>query len=211
VIHILIPKIRITDPLVKKTMRADAKKNYDHLLAVAREVVTEHGADASMRDIARRADVGLATLLRHFPTREALFEALLRENLDALEQKAVELETSSPPDEALVSWFRDGVAFVQSYNGVVALMAGAHADLDSALYASCAAVHSAGERLLRRAQAEGSARADMTGDDLFALMSALGWVGDQASFAPRAEHLFHVIASAILTNGSSNDVSKATR
>ena len=108
-------------------MRADAKKNYSHLLAVARDVVTEHGADASMRDIARRADVGLATLLRHFPTREALFEALLRTNLDALTQQAGELETSNPPDEALVSWFREGVAFAHSYSGVVALMASAHA------------------------------------------------------------------------------------
>ncbi|MCP3724038.1 TetR/AcrR family transcriptional regulator [Paraburkholderia sp. CNPSo 3272] len=192
-------------------MRADARKNYDHLLTVARDVVSEHGAEASMRDIARRADVGLATLFRHFPTREAIFEALLRENLDALTQKAVELETSNPPDDALVSWFREGVAFVQSYSGVVALMASAHATPDSALYASCAAVHSAGERLLLRAQAEGTARVDMNGDDLFALMSALGWLGDQPSFAPRADHLFHVIASAILTVGKSNDVKKARR
>ena len=125
-------------------MRADARKNYSHLLAIARDVITENGADASMREIARRAGVGLATLLRHFPTREALFEALLRENLDALTQKAGELETSSPPDEALMSWFREMVAFVQSYSGVVALMASAHEDPDSALYATCAAVHSAG-------------------------------------------------------------------
>ena len=190
-------------------MRADARKNYSHLLAVARDVVTEHGADASMRDIARRADVGLATLLRHFPTREALFEALLCTNLDALTQKASELETSNPPDEALVSWFREGVAFVHSYSGVVALMASAHTDPDSALYTSCTAVHSAGARLLLRAQAEGTARADIDGEDLFALMSALGWLVDQPSFAPRADHLFHVIASAILTNRSSNDVKKA--
>ena len=183
-------------------MRADARKNYSHLLAVARDVVTEHGADASMRDIARRAGVGLATLFRHFPTREALFEALLRTNLDALTQKAGELEASKPPDEALVAWFREGVAFVHSYSGVVALMANAHADPDSALYASCTAVHSAGARLLLRAQAEGTARADMNGDDLFALMSALGWLVDQPSFAPRADHLFHLIASAILTNRS---------
>jgi AcrR family transcriptional regulator len=192
-------------------MRADAKKNYDHLLAVARDVVTEHGADAPMREIARRADVGLATLLRHFPTREALFEALLRSNLDALTQKAGELETSNPPDEALVSWFREGVAFVHSYRGIVDLMASAHADPDSALYASCTAVHSAGARLLLRAQAEGTARSDMDGGDLFALMSALGWLVDQPSFAPRADHLFHVIASAILTNRSDNDVKKASK
>ena len=56
-------------------MLADARKNRDHLLAVAGAVITEQGADASMRDIARRADVGLATLLRHLPAREALFEA----------------------------------------------------------------------------------------------------------------------------------------
>ena len=190
-------------------MRADARKNYSHLLAVARDVVTEHGADASMRDIARRADVGLATLLRHFPTREALFEALLRTNLDALTEKAGELETSHRPDEALVSWFREVVAFVHSYSGVVALMASAHADPASALYASCMAVHSAGARLLLRAQAEGTARADMDGVDLFALISALGWLVDQPSFAPRADHLLHVIASAILTNRSSTDVKES--
>jgi AcrR family transcriptional regulator len=192
-------------------MRADARKNYNHLLAVARDVVTEHGANASMRDIARRAGVGMATLLRHFPTREALFEALLRMNLEALTQKAGELETSNPPDEALVSWFREGVAFVHSYSGVVALMAAAHTNPDSALYASCAAVHEAGARLLLRAQVEGTARADMNGDDLFALMSALGWVVDQPSFAPRADHLFHIIASAILTNPLSNAVKKGRR
>jgi AcrR family transcriptional regulator len=186
-------------------MRADARKNYSHLLAVAREVVTEHGVDASMRDIARRADVGLATLLRHFPTREALFEALLCTHLDALTRKAGELETSKPPDEALVSWFREVVAFVQSYRGVVDLVASAHDDPDSALYASCAMVHSMGAQLLQRAQAEGTARADMNGDDLFALMSALGWTAGQPAFAPRADHLFHIIASAILTNPSSDD------
>jgi AcrR family transcriptional regulator len=181
-------------------MRADAEKNYTHLLAVARDVVTEHGADASMRDIARRADVGLATLLRHFPTRDALFEALLRTNADALTLQAAELETASPPDQALVSWFREAVAFTHTYSGVCDLMASAHADPDSALHASSTELHSAGARLLLRAQAEGTARADMDGEDLFALMSALGWLVDQPSFAPRADHLFHIIASAILTN-----------
>ena len=181
-------------------MRADAQKNYSHLLAVAHDVVAKHGVNASMRDIARRANVGLATLLRHFPTREALFEALLRKNADALTQQAAELETSSPPHEALVSWFREAVAFTHTYSGVCALFASAHADPDSALHASSTALHSAGARLLLRAQAEGTARSDMEGVDLFALVSALGWLFGQPSFAPRADHLFHIITSAILTN-----------
>jgi AcrR family transcriptional regulator len=192
-------------------MRADAKKNYDHLLAVAHDVVAEHGADASMREIARRASVGLATLLRHFPTREALFEALLQMNVSALVQQAAELETSKSADEALVSWFRGGVAFVHIYNGVCALMAKAHADPNSALHASSTALHAAGARLLCRAQADGTARTDMNGEDLFALMSALGWLGDQPSLAPRADHVFHVITSAILTNQPGNDGKKTKR
>jgi AcrR family transcriptional regulator len=192
-------------------MRADAKKNYDQLLAVAHDVVIEHGADASMREIARRAGVGLATLLRHFPTREALFEALLHMNVGELVRQAAELETATSPDKALVSWFREGVAFVHSYNGVCALMASAHADPDSALHASSTALHAVGARLLSRAQAEGTARSDIDGTDLFALMSALGWLSDQPSLAPRADHVFQVITSAILTERPGNDVKKTKK
>lgn len=181
-------------------MRADARKNHSHLLAVAREVVTEHGAEASLRDIARKADVGLGTMYRHFPTREALLEALLRESIDDLTQKAGELGTATSPDEALLSWFREGVAFSNSYRGVVALMAAALADSNSALHASCTTMRSAGARLLLRAQTEGTARVDIDGSDLLALIAALAWLGDQPSFAPRADHLLDVIASAILTN-----------
>ena len=179
-------------------MRADARKNYDHLLTIAREVIAERGADASLRDIARRAGVGLATLYRHFPSREALLEALLRVTLDELTRDASDFETSRSPDDALVSWFRDGVAFVQSYNGVVDLMAAAIADPDSALHTSCVSVRLAGARLLSRAQAEGTARADIDGVDLFALMGALGWIGGQPFFAPRADHLLSLVSNALL-------------
>lgn len=189
-------------------MRADARKNYSHLLAVAGDVIAEHGAEASLRDIARRADVGLGTLYRHFPTREALLEALLRTSLDALTQKAGELETSVSPDEALVAWLRDAVAFVHSYSGIVDLMATAISDPGSALHASCATVRSAGARLLLSAQEDGQARADLDGTDLFALIGALGWVGDQASFAARADHLFDVIVSAVMTDRSNSAVNE---
>ena len=119
-------------------MRADARKNYSHLLAVARDVVTEHGADASMREIARRANVGLATS-SSFPDARSPVEALLCTKGDALTRRAAELETSSPPDEALVSWFREGVEFTHTYGGVCDLMASDHADPDSALHASSGA------------------------------------------------------------------------
>ncbi|GAA1172098.1 hypothetical protein GCM10009654_31620 [Streptomyces hebeiensis] len=186
-------------------MRADARKNRDHLLAVAGAVIAEQGAEASLRDIARRAGMGLATLLRHFPTREALLDALLRTSFDELTARAAELETAGSPEEALVSWLRDCTAWTTEYRGVTVLMAAAIEDTDSALHASCVTLRAAGARLLTRAQAAGTARTDMDGTDLFALVAALAWLGDQPSLAPRSDHLFDVVASAILTNaGSSN-------
>jgi AcrR family transcriptional regulator len=186
-------------------MRADARKNYDRLLEVGREVVTEHGADASLRDVARRADVGLGTLYRHFPTREALLEALLRTNVDELTAQAAARAASSTPEDALVSWLRDSVALTHRYRGVAALLTAAMEDTESALNASCVELHDAGTRALDSAQAAGMARADIDGTDLFALVASLAWLYDQPSTAARADHLFDVISSALLTSPAGSD------
>jgi AcrR family transcriptional regulator len=178
-------------------MRADAQKNYEHLLDVARVVVAEQGADASLRDVARRAGVVVGTLYRHFPSREALLEALLRTSFDELTAQAAELEASSSPKDALVLWLRDCVAFSHTYRGVTTMMMSAIEDTESALHASCVTMRAAGTQLLTRAQASGIARAHLDGTDLFALIAALAWLGDQPATAGRADHLFDVIASAI--------------
>ncbi|MFE2487273.1 TetR/AcrR family transcriptional regulator [Streptomyces mirabilis] len=191
-------------------MRADARKNRDHVLAVAGTAITEQGVDVSLRDIARRADVGLATLLRHFPTREALLEALLRTSFDEMTAQAGELDASSSPEDALVSWLRDCVAWTTEYRGVTVLMAAAIEDTESALHASCVTLRAAGARLLARAQAAGAARTDIDGTDLFALVAALAWLSDQPALAPRADHLFDVVASAIMTSAGSTDTPGGT-
>ncbi|MFE4055692.1 TetR/AcrR family transcriptional regulator [Streptomyces sp. NPDC059096] len=190
-------------------MRADARKNREHLLAVAGAAIGEQGVDVSLRDIARRADVGLATLLRHFPTREALLDALLRTSFDGMAVRAAGLEASGEPGEALVSWLRDCVVWTTEYRGVTVLMAAAIEDPGSALHASCVTLRAAGARLLVRAQAAGVARGDIDGADLFALVAALAWLGDQPSLAPRADRLFGVVASAILTGAGGGDVEGA--
>ncbi|MFD7408590.1 TetR/AcrR family transcriptional regulator [Streptomyces sp. NPDC059866] len=186
-------------------MRADARKNRDHLLAVAGAAISEQGVDVSLRDIARRANVGLATLLRHFSTREALLDALLHTSFGELTAKADALETDDSPGDALVSWLRDCVGWTTEYRGAVVLMAAAIADPDSALHASCVTLRAAGARLLARAQAAGLARTDIDGDDLFALVEALAWLGDQRSLAPHADHIFDVVASALLTSTANSD------
>jgi len=187
-------------------MRADAQRNYDRLLAVAREVVTEHGADASLRDVARRAGVGDGTLYRHFPTREAMLEALLRTDVDALTAHAAELETSSAPEDALVAWLRGCVALNHEYRGVSALLTAALDDPGSALHDSCVALHDIGARLLERAHVAGTARSDIDGTDLFALVAALAWLYDQPALAPRAEHLLDVIADVITRGNATRPV-----
>jgi AcrR family transcriptional regulator len=179
-------------------MRSDAKKNYHQLLAVARDTVAEQGAEASLRDVARRAGVGLGTLYRHFPTRDALLEALLRTSFDELAATARRLESSASPGNALVLWIRDIVTHAHTYRGIITAMVAAIEDPGSALHASCIAMRAAGARLLARAQAEGVARADIDGADLFALIGALVWLRDQAAFASRSTHLFNVVTSAIM-------------
>lgn len=179
-------------------MRADAQKNYDHLLVVARNVVTEHGVDASLRDVARKADVGFGTLYRHFPTREALLEALLRSDVDGLTAQAADLETSSTPQDALLTWLRGCVALNHEYRGVTALLTAALEDTESALHDSCVSLHDIGTQLLERAQDVGVARADIDGTDLFALVAALAWLHDQPALVHRADHLLDVVMSAIL-------------
>lgn len=183
-------------------MRSDAKKNYDMILAVARDLLTGGSPDASLRDIARKAGVGDGTLHRHFPTREALLEALLRDTFDALSARAKRLEQETNAEEALLTWLREAVGSTKDYSGVIAAMVSAIADEQSALHGSCVSLRSAGNRLLMRAQADGRARIDMDGDDLFALISALAWLAEQPPLVPRSERLFDIIADAILPGRS---------
>lgn len=179
-------------------MRSDAKKNYDHLFEVGREVVAEQGVNASMREVARRAGVGIGTLYRHFPTREALLDALLRQSFDQVTAQAVVLESAASSGQALLSWLREMVALTHSHRGVISAMTAAMAAPDSALHASCVSLRASGARLLARAQASGEARDDLDGTDLLALVSALAWLNDQPTFAPRVDHLLRVLSNAIL-------------
>ncbi|NUP01611.1 MAG: TetR/AcrR family transcriptional regulator [Nonomuraea sp.] len=178
--------------------RADAQRNRARILAVARTVIEEKGTEASLRDVARRAEVGLGTLYRHFPTREALLEALLRQRFDLLAGRAQELAESREPYAALVEWLRAFVAGASAYHGLAASMMATINDEESPLHASCLGMRQAAGRLLERAQAAGAVRADVTGLDLFALVSAVSWITDQApSLASRGDHLFTLVMDGL--------------
>ena len=91
---------------MSRPMRADARRNREQLLEVASDAFSEYGVDASLEEIARRAGVGIGTLYRHFPSRDALLEAVFRRNIDQLADSADELLRELPPDRALDEWMR---------------------------------------------------------------------------------------------------------
>src|SRR6185312_7763976 len=98
----------------ERPMRADARRNYQRLLEAGRQVLTERGSEASMEEIARRADVGVGTLYRHFPRRIDLVEAVYREDVDGLVELARTVNQNADPWQGLVDWLIGFVKYGQS-------------------------------------------------------------------------------------------------
>src|SRR6516164_9430233 len=101
--------------------RADAVRNRE--LEAAKAVFSTGGAEASLEAVARRADVGIGTLYRHFPTREALYEAVYRHEVEQLGELAERLKSEGSPVEALRQWLRSTVAFVATKKGMMSALA----------------------------------------------------------------------------------------
>ncbi|MFI9839193.1 TetR/AcrR family transcriptional regulator [Nonomuraea sp. NPDC051941] len=163
---------RTTSPT--RPMRADARRNYDRILAAAAEAIAEQGAEASLEEIARRAGVGSATLHRHFPARQQLLEAVFRDKVEALCATAADLAGDPDAGHALVTWLGAVATHVVSNRGLAAsLMRGAH-DGDPALGATChTMIVSAGDDLLTRARRANAVRADVAIVELLTLVNAI--------------------------------------
>jgi AcrR family transcriptional regulator len=167
-------------------LRADARRNRDELLDVARQVIADEGVDASLRDIARRAGVGIGTLYRHFPTREALLAAIIGDGVRRMSANATEFSRAKPPGEALAAWLADVARRIGPYRGLAGSMLEAvtgEQARDSALRATCADMMDAGRRLLARAQAAGAVRPDVTWDDVFTAVAAISGIASQSGKA----------------------------
>ncbi|MFI0354874.1 TetR/AcrR family transcriptional regulator [Actinomadura sp. 9N407] len=166
----------------RQRMRADARRNVDRIVAAAGALIAEHGAEASLEEVARRAGVGSATLHRHFPTRQALLEAVFKDRVDALCAKAEQLLSAPDPGEALFTWLRAVGAHAVANRGLGAsLMRGA----DPALGSTCHdVITSAGENLLTRARAADAVRPGITIVQLLKLVSAISLATEQEPDGP---------------------------
>ena len=180
-----------------KRSRADARRNHDLVLAAARSVFAEDGADASLEKVARRAGVGIGTVYRHFPTRQALLEATMRDGLDRLAAHAGELAAAVRPRDALVTWLRELLGQTTTFRGLAASVTVTMLTEGTELYHSCHAMKDAAGRLLRRAQDAGEIRADLELAELLLLVHGAGWAAEQVQGgAERAGRLL-----ALLTEG----------
>jgi AcrR family transcriptional regulator len=179
-------------------MRADARRNRQRLLDAALQVYAERGADdASLDEIARRAGVGIGTLYRHFPTRQALLEAVYRDQVEELCAVARELHDEAPPQQALERWLRALMAFATTKKNLSSsLMSGPN---KSEVATSCSAmVREAATRLLADAQAAGQVRGDVDAIDLLRMSHALAIAADQPYSHPdQGERLMSVLLAGL--------------
>ncbi|MEW2547595.1 helix-turn-helix domain-containing protein [Streptomyces sp. NPDC047002] len=153
--------------------RADARRNYARILAVAEEEVAAHGADASLEQIARVAGVGSATVRRHFPGRRALLDAVFRERVEALCERARALAGAQDARAALLDWLRALTAYSASARGMAAAMAPDGAFDEEAVHSCAAVLGDACAPLLRRAADEGVVGGGVTVADLITLVTGI--------------------------------------
>jgi AcrR family transcriptional regulator len=167
------------------------------VLEAAKAVFGAGGPDASLEAVARRAGVGIGTLYRHFPTREALFEAVYRREVEHLVDLAEQLKADPAPAEALRRWLRSNVAFVATKKGMLAaLELAAHGA--SALYAySFERLTKAVGALLDRAIAAGEIRADITPEDLLRALVGMCYMHDQPGWQASVLRLVDVFVDGL--------------
>jgi AcrR family transcriptional regulator len=177
--------------------RADAVRNRERVLEAAKAVFSAGGADASLEAVARAAGVGIGTLYRHFPTREALFEAVYRREVQQLADLAEQLKQEAPPIEALRQWMRSNVQFVATKKGMIAALALA-AYKNSELYSfSFDQLTRAVGGLLDRAVAAGEIRDDISPEDLIRALVGMCYMHDQPGWQTSVLRLVDVFIDGL--------------
>jgi AcrR family transcriptional regulator len=194
------------DQSVKTTRkpRADSIRNRERVLEAAKAVFSAGGPDASLEAVARRAEVGIGTLYRHFPTREALFEAVYRREVEQLCDLAEQLIKEAAPVDALRRWLRSNVELVATKKGMLAALAlAAHGP--SELYAySLDRLTKAVGRLLDHAVAAGAIRAGISPEDLLRVLVGICYMHDQPGWQATVLRLADVFVDGLCVQPSVN-------
>jgi AcrR family transcriptional regulator len=157
---------------IDRPLRADARRNRERVLKAARAVFSAYGRDAHLDDVARRAKVGVGTVYRHFPTKDALLEALAREQFELLTQWSHAAEEEPDAWAAFNAMVWRGAELQASDRALMEAVA----DFKPSVAQQASELHASIERLVQRAQAQGKMRPDATGTDVQLMMCGLGSV-----------------------------------
>jgi AcrR family transcriptional regulator len=178
-----------TETLVARPKRADARRNYEKVLTAAREAFAEGGESTALEEIARRAGVGIGTLYRHFPNRQALLEALYVNEVEEVSRRAVELD-GGDPWEALNAWFERVLAYLATKQALAQELLN-YFDRDAPLFQMCrTSLYGAGEPLLTRAQDAGVVRQDVEFPEVMQMVMGIAKI--PAADPSQVQHILRI-------------------
>jgi AcrR family transcriptional regulator len=173
--------------------RTDALRNRERILDVAKGAFTRHGADASLDDIAKQAGVGAGTLYRHFPTRDALIEAVYRSEVEKLAAAAHGFAAAMPPVEALRAWLLLFVDYIAAKH-IIAPALNSVAGGPSRLYeGSRSVVQGVLDQLVKRAKKSGDVRRDVEASDLLRAVIGVSYVASGGDWQQSARRLVDIL------------------
>ena len=177
--------------------RTDAIRNRERVLEAAKAVFSQGGPEASLEAVARHAGVGIGTLYRHFPTREALYETVYRREVDQLVELAAQLEAQTTPIEALRHWMRAGVEFMATKKGMAAALAvAAHSSSELVAYSLDQLTKALGG-LLERAAVAGELRADIDPEDLLRTLVGMCYAQDRPGWQDNVLRLVDIFIAGL--------------
>jgi AcrR family transcriptional regulator len=176
-----------------RPLRADARRNRDLLVEAADTEFAEHGAEASLEDIAKRARVGIGTLYRHFPTRDDLIAEVLSAGTAAIVARGRELLDAASPSAALARWIRELVTHVATYRGLTAALANSYIGSGTQLCTNCDLIASVGGALLARAQAANEIRRDADVREVILTAHSAAWIAEQTRDPAAVDRLLGIL------------------
>ncbi len=177
--------------LTRKPKRADARRNYDKVVAAAREAFAERGDATSLEEISRRAGVGIGTLYRNFPNRQALLEAVYVDEVENLCRSAAELD-GLPPWDAFAAWVHRLVGYLATKQALAHELL-EYLDRDAPLFKTCREwLVTSGQPLLERAQEAQVVRADTS---LWDIIQMVGGIAKIPGAEP--DQIEHILAIAL--------------
>jgi AcrR family transcriptional regulator len=175
--------------LIVRPKRADARRNYEKVLAAAREAFAEGGESTALEDIARRAGVGIGTLYRHFPNRQALLEAVYVNEVEEVCRSAAELD-GTDPWEALNAWFERLMGYLATKQALAHELLN-YLGTDAALFQVCrTSLYEAGAPLLKRAQEAGVVRQDVEFPEVMQMVVGIAKI--PASDPSQVDHILRI-------------------